>query len=121
MLTFSAGAVIGAIVALVLGIDQAMTASMAILLLGVIGACINASQTASFALAAHVYPTALRATGVGAALAAGRGGAILSAFAGAAALGRGGPSSFFVLLAVAMALNFGALAAVRRHIPAQER
>lgn len=119
MLTFSAGAVISATGALVLATDQGFTAVTAILLLGIIGACINAVQTASFALAAHIYPTTLRATGVGAALAVGRGGAILSAFAGAAALGRGGPDSFFILLGTAMALNFGALAAVRRHIPAR--
>jgi MFS transporter, AAHS family, 4-hydroxybenzoate transporter len=118
MLTFAAGAVIGSVAAFILSTDQAMTAGLAILLLGVIGACVNASMTSSFALAAHVYPTALRATGTGAALAVGRGGAIFSVFAGAAVLDQGGPGSFFMLLAGAMAFNFIGLAAVRRHIPA---
>jgi AAHS family 4-hydroxybenzoate transporter-like MFS transporter len=91
---------------------------LAIALLGMIGACINAVQTTSYALAAHVYPTALRATGVGAALALGRGGAILSAFVGAAAVESAGSSAFFLLLAIAMTANFLSLAALDRHIPA---
>ena len=36
-----------------------------ILMLGIIGALINAVQVTMYALAAHIYPTAVRATGVG--------------------------------------------------------
>jgi AAHS family 4-hydroxybenzoate transporter-like MFS transporter len=48
------------------------------LMLAVNGGMTNAVQTTLYALAAQVYPTAIRATGVGAALAIGRSGAILS-------------------------------------------
>ena len=50
------------------------------------GGMINAAQTTMFALAAHVYPTAMRATGVGTAVSIGRAGAILSGYAGPWAL-----------------------------------
>ena len=86
------------------------------LMLVVNGGMTNAVQTTLYALAAQVYPTAIRATGVGAALAIGRGGAILSTYAGAWALDAGGPSSFFLVVAVAMGAVFVALTVVKRHI-----
>jgi AAHS family 4-hydroxybenzoate transporter-like MFS transporter len=98
-----------------------LTASSAvtpiILMLGVTGGLINAVQTTMYALAAQMYPTTVRATGVGAAAAIGRGGAIASTYAGAWALERGGSSSFFTLIAAAMAVALISLALVRRHIP----
>jgi AAHS family 4-hydroxybenzoate transporter-like MFS transporter len=87
------------------------------LLLGATGGLINAVQTTMYALAAHVYPTAVRATGVGAAAAIGRGGAIASTYTGAWALERGGTASFFTLVAAAMLVALISLALVRRHIP----
>jgi AAHS family 4-hydroxybenzoate transporter-like MFS transporter len=74
-------------------------------------------QTTMYALAAHVYPTTIRATGVGTAVAIGRGGGVLSTYAGSWALAAGGSSWFFGLIAAAMAVVFGSLAIVRRHIP----
>ena len=59
-------------------------------LLGLTGASINAAQTTMYALAAHVYPGDVRATGVGLAVGFGRLGAILSGYAGAFALDWGG-------------------------------
>ena len=50
------------------------------------GGLINAVQTTMFALAAHVYPTAIRASGVGTVVAFGRLGAILVGYAGPWAL-----------------------------------
>jgi MFS transporter, AAHS family, 4-hydroxybenzoate transporter len=70
-----------------------------------------------FALCAYVYPTAVRATGTASALAFGRFGAILSAFAGAAVITSGGASAYLMMLGGAMILVFVALAGVRRHIP----
>jgi AAHS family 4-hydroxybenzoate transporter-like MFS transporter len=81
------------------------------------GALINGVQTTMYALAAHVYPAAIRATGVGTAVSFGRTGAVLTGFIGAWALEWGGPSTFFAVIAVAMAVCFVALAAVRRHVP----
>jgi MFS transporter, AAHS family, 4-hydroxybenzoate transporter len=47
------------------------------------GGRINAVQTAMYSLAAHIYPTGIRATGVGTAVAFGRVGDVVSPYAGA--------------------------------------
>lgn len=83
------------------------------------GGLINAVQTTMYALAAHVYPTSLRATGVGAAAAIGRGGAILSGYAGPWALALSGTESFFLLMAASLGVTLGGLALVRRHVAAR--
>jgi AAHS family 4-hydroxybenzoate transporter-like MFS transporter len=70
-----------------------------------------------YALAAHVYPTSVRATGVGTAVAVGRTGGVLSTYAGEWALASGGTAAFFGLIAAAMAVVFGALAVIGGHIP----
>jgi AAHS family 4-hydroxybenzoate transporter-like MFS transporter len=87
-------------------------------MLGIAGGSVNGVQTTMYALAAHVYPTEVRATGVGTAVAVGRSGGALSSYAGAWALEAGGSRMFFVMLAVAMAAVFGALATIKRHVPA---
>jgi AAHS family 4-hydroxybenzoate transporter-like MFS transporter len=88
-----------------------------ILMLGVIGALINAVQVTMYALGAHMYPTEVRSTGVGVASSVGRIGAILSTYAGAWAIEAGGNSSFFLLVAGAMFAVLLSLAVIRRHIP----
>jgi AAHS family 4-hydroxybenzoate transporter-like MFS transporter len=82
------------------------------------GGLLNAVQTTMYALAAHVYPTEIRATGVGTAVAVGRLGNVLASYAGTFALDHGGPPAFFSTWAVTMAIVLGCLALVRRHIPA---
>jgi AAHS family 4-hydroxybenzoate transporter-like MFS transporter len=84
------------------------------------GAMINGVQTTMYALAAHVYPAAIRATGVGTAVSFGRIGAVLTGFVGAWALEQGGAAMFFGVIAVAMSVCWIALAAVSRHVPAAE-
>ena len=82
------------------------------------GGLINAVQTTMYALAAHVYPTGIRATGVGTAVAVGRVGNVLASYVGAIALDsrrRGG--AFFSTWAASMAVVCVSLAVVRRHIP----
>jgi AAHS family 4-hydroxybenzoate transporter-like MFS transporter len=86
-------------------------------LLTLAGALINAVQTTLYALAAHVYPTVLRARGVGTATAIGRSGAMLSGYAGPWVLERGGNAGFFGLMAAAMCVAFVGIALVRRHVP----
>ena len=56
------------------------------------GGLINAVQTTMYALAAHVYPAGIRATGVGTAVAFGRIGGVVSPYAGAWALESWGPA-----------------------------
>lgn len=90
-------------------------------MLALTGGLINAVQTTMYALAAHVYPTALRATGVGTAVGVGRIGAVLSSYAGAWVLESAGTTGFFSLLAVSMTIVFVALAIVQRHVPAAQQ
>jgi AAHS family 4-hydroxybenzoate transporter-like MFS transporter len=92
----------------------AMTGVLA--MLTVLGGLINALTTMGYALAANVYPTTIRATGVGTAVAFGRIGAVISAAAGSRMLDLGGHAYFFTLIAGAMAVCILGLAAVQRHI-----
>ncbi|MEO9132533.1 MAG: MFS transporter [Sphingomonas sp.] len=64
-----------------------------------------------------IYPDHARGSGVGAAAAAGRLGAIASSYAGVIALGIDGASSYFILIAGSLALSFAAVALMRRQVP----
>jgi AAHS family 4-hydroxybenzoate transporter-like MFS transporter len=90
-----------------------------LVMLTITGSLINAVQTTMYALAAHVYPTAVRAGGVGTAVAFGRSGAILVGYAGPWALEYRGSESFFWLMAAALGVTCLSLATVRRHVPAR--
>jgi AAHS family 4-hydroxybenzoate transporter-like MFS transporter len=116
MLAMSAGAIAGA--ALLASVTIGAQSAFAILaMLAWTGGLINAVQTTMYALAAHVYPTGIRATGVGTAVAFGRVGGVVSPYAGAWALEAGGPTRLFSLIAVTMTAVLAALAAVKNHIP----
>jgi AAHS family 4-hydroxybenzoate transporter-like MFS transporter len=80
------------------------------------GGLLNAVQTTMYALAAHVYPTQIRSTGVGAAVAFGRIGNVLAAPVGGWSLDQGGVAGYFICWAVLMALVFISLAIVKNHI-----
>jgi MFS transporter, AAHS family, 4-hydroxybenzoate transporter len=97
-------------------LDSGSTAGFMAMLL-VTGGLFNGVQTTMYALAAHVYPTAIRSTGVGVAVAVGRIGNIVAAYAGSVAIDRGGPRAYFMLWSVLMLLVLLALACVRRHVP----
>src|SRR5262245_11075206 len=116
MLVMAAGAVAGAVVLSTMPIVP-QSAFAVLAMLAWTGGLINAVQTTMYALAAHVYPTAVRATGVGTAVAFGRVGGVLSPTVGSWALESGGSSRYFGLIASTMVLAFAALAAIRRHIP----
>ena len=73
------------------------------------GGLLNAVQTTMYALAANVYPTAIRGTGIGAAVAVGRVGNVLASFVGNFALESGGVPGYFMTFAIAMALVFVSL------------
>ena len=115
MLTMTAGAIAGCLVLANVSIgDQSAFAVLA--MLAWTGGLINAVQTTMYALAAHVYPAGIRATGVGTAVAVGRAGGVASPYAGAWAL-ESGPSAMFALVAATLSVVFVALAYVRNHIP----
>ena len=115
MLGMSAIAIVSALALTAIPLDATNTMVL-LVLIGITGGLLNGVQTTMYALAAHVYPGAVRATGVGTAVAFGRIGAILSGYAGSWAIGYRGSSSYFALIATAMLATFISLAIVRRHV-----
>jgi AAHS family 4-hydroxybenzoate transporter-like MFS transporter len=115
MLTMAALAIAGAVGLSLKTISADVPLVPIIVMLAFTGAMINGVQTTMFALAAHVYPSAVRATGVGTAVSFGRSGAIISGYAGAWTLEHG-HGAFFGLVAASMAVSFVSLALVRRHV-----
>lgn len=119
MVGMTAGAVVCALVMSRMSITAQSAVLPILVMLTLTGGLINAVQTTMFALAAHVYPTAIRAGGVGTVVAFGRLGAILVGYAGPWALEYRGSESFFWLMAAALVVTCLALATVRRHVPAR--
>jgi len=117
MMAMAAGACVAALVMRSMTFAADSPEFPIIAMLAITGALINAVQVTMYALAAYIYPTTVRATGIGTASSVGRIGAILSTYAGAWALDLGGNASFFTLVGAAMAAVFVSLALIRRHIP----
>lgn len=99
------------------GVDARQSTQLLIVGLGLHGLFVNAVQSTMYALCAFVYPTAVRATGTASAVAFGRLGAILSAFAGAMVITAGGSSAYLAMLGIAMLVVLGALLMMREQIP----
>ena len=116
MLTMSVCAVVCGVILAGWPLDPANTAGLMAMLL-VSGGLLNGVQTTMYALAAHVYPTPIRSTGVGLAVAVGRIGNVVAAYAASAAIDRGGPPAYFMLWSVLMLFVLAALAGIRRHVP----
>jgi AAHS family 4-hydroxybenzoate transporter-like MFS transporter len=116
MLGMSAVAIVCSLVMAGMQLDPTDSFALMAMFL-VTGGLLNAVQTTMYALAAHVYPTQIRSTGVGMAVAFGRIGNVLAVYVGGFALDRGGPPGYFTSWAVLMALVFVSLAAIRHHIP----
>jgi AAHS family 4-hydroxybenzoate transporter-like MFS transporter len=116
MVAMALGAVAGSAALSAMTIDARAQVLPILVALAVTGGLINAVQTTMYALAAHVYPTLVRATGVGTAASVGRAGAILSGYAGPWALGWSGSTTFFALMAASLLVTAGSLALVRRHV-----
>jgi AAHS family 4-hydroxybenzoate transporter-like MFS transporter len=116
MLTMSIAAIAGALTLSLMKMSPEAPLAPIMIMLTITGGLINAIQTTMYALATNVYPSAMRATGVGAATAVGRAGAILSGYAGPWALALRGSASYFGLIAAAMAVCLLALARITRHV-----
>jgi AAHS family 4-hydroxybenzoate transporter-like MFS transporter len=87
-----------------------------------VGLCIhgllaNAVQTSMYALAAHVYPTSIRATGIAYSAAIGRTGGLLSSVFGSYIIQTGANGYWMALAIVMMCATLG-LVWVRKHYPA---
>jgi MFS transporter, AAHS family, 4-hydroxybenzoate transporter len=85
----------------------------------VAGFALTALLQTSYPLAATVYPTDFRATGIGSAFGFGRLGAVSSSAVTASLIAIGGPALFFLGVATAAAGIAGATLSVRRHIAAE--
>ena len=116
MLTVSVAAVISTLVLAKMKITATDPVLPVLAMLTIAGGLINAQMTTLYALAANVYPAAVRATGVGTAVAFGRLGAVLSASVGSKMLDLGGHAYYFASMAAAMAVCFAGLAMIQRHV-----
>jgi len=116
MLGMAAGAAAGCLFLSRLPLDAHTSVFTLLAALTFAGGLINALQSTLYALAGHVYPTGVRATGIGASASFGRIGAVLSGYAGPWALGYGGTPSFFLLMGASVFVTMLALTAVRRHV-----
>lgn len=119
MLVMSAAAIMGAGLLSLMDINPSNLWPV-LVLLTITGASINGVQTTMYALAAHVYPSIVRASGVGSAVAFGRSGTILVGYVGPWTIALGGATAFFGAVATMMTATFVALALVRHHVPPQE-
>ncbi len=116
MLVMAAGAAAGCLLLSRMPLNPETSAVSLLTALTFTGGLINALQTTLYALAGHIYPTSVRATGIGAAASVGRAGAVLSGYAGPWALAHGGNPAFFILMGASVSVTFLALATVRRHV-----
>jgi AAHS family 4-hydroxybenzoate transporter-like MFS transporter len=91
-----------------------------ILAIGLNGLLANAVQTSMYALAAYVYPTSIRATGVAYSATIGRIGGLVSSLLGAAVI-QAGATAFWMTGAITMVSAFAGLVWVRSHFPAMKR
>jgi AAHS family 4-hydroxybenzoate transporter-like MFS transporter len=90
-------------------------------MLALTGGLLNGVQTTMYALAAHVFPTDVRSTGVGFTVAVGRVGNALAAPVANLAFTRGGNVGYFGSWGVLMGVVLVALALVSRHVPGNNR
>lgn len=86
-------------------------------LIAVLGFAITGMQNSMYILSAHLYPTEVRGTGVGAALAVARLGAVASSFTGALSLDLGGGPLFFAFIAAGLVLAAVTASLVRHAVP----
>jgi len=121
MLTMTGVAIVGATGLSMMEISPAASLVAIMAMLTLTGSMINGVQTTMYALAAHVYPMAVRARGVGTAVAFGRIGAFMTGFIGSWAADMGGTNTFFGVVAGMMVVTFISLALVTRHVPAAGR
>jgi AAHS family 4-hydroxybenzoate transporter-like MFS transporter len=116
MMSLCAGVVLSALYlrSMHISVDTAPTT---IAIIGVMGFFLNAAQTSLYSLAAHVYVSRIRGTGVGGAIGFGRVGAVLSSFLVPVAMLWNGSAGYFLLIAGSLVCSFVALGALRRHVP----
>jgi MFS transporter, AAHS family, 4-hydroxybenzoate transporter len=116
ILTMAGGAVLGAVLLALVPLSPSNEVLIKVLLCAE-GVFLLGAQGSLYTLATHVYPTAIRSTGMGAAAGFGRAGAIVSAYVGSAALAVGS-GAFFGVVVVCLAITFVAVVVVNIHAKA---
>jgi MFS transporter, AAHS family, 4-hydroxybenzoate transporter len=112
------GSVGAALVGVALIVSGHGGAAMVLAPIALAGACLNGMQNFLYAVAAHAYPTDIRASGVGCASAVARVGGVLSSAVGSAYFAFGLPvAQFFYILAVFIAATAACFFLIPRHIP----
>ena len=117
---FAVACLVSSIALALVPTGSAAAASVVPIALIIQGICVAALAAGLYTLAAHVYPPQVRATGVGAAVAIGRVGAVISSYAGVSMLEAGG-EAYFLVIAAELTIAFLALLVVRNHIPGATR
>jgi AAHS family 4-hydroxybenzoate transporter-like MFS transporter len=115
MLGLSAIAIASAFIVAAMPINVANATALLVMFV-VLGGSLNAVQTTMYALAANVYPTEIRGTGIGTAVAVGRVGNVLASYTGNYALDLGGPPAYFSTFGIGMILVFASLSVIHRHV-----
>jgi AAHS family 4-hydroxybenzoate transporter-like MFS transporter len=117
VLGLGAGCVVGALGLGLLPLEPQHGVFRIITLLVIEGFFIAGLHNGLYTLAACIYPTFARATGVGAAASVGRIGAVLSSYTGIITLELAGASGYFILIAAACGVSVISVALIRHHIP----
>jgi AAHS family 4-hydroxybenzoate transporter-like MFS transporter len=115
---FAVGAVVSTFSLGLIPLSREIGVATLQLVMVISGACIIALQVGMYSVAAYVYPTVSRASGLGWALGVARIGGILSAFAGSALLALGNPTmSFFSGIAAVLVLTLLGVLLLKRQLP----
>ncbi len=114
LLAGALGAAVAA--AAILLVPTPLSANLTLLLgaIGLNGLLANAVQTSMYALASHLYPASIRATGIAYASAVGRMGGVVSSLGGATIIAAG-PATYWGVIGISMLLTFAGLAWIRGH------
>jgi AAHS family 4-hydroxybenzoate transporter-like MFS transporter len=115
--TMAVGAVLASISLYYIPLDPSASPLALLTALTAQGAFINGVQTTMYALAAFVYATELRGSGIGWAVGVGRLRSIVSLLVGVYLLHAVGPHGFFLGFGVTMFLSLVSLLLIGRHLP----
>jgi MFS transporter, AAHS family, 4-hydroxybenzoate transporter len=121
VIALAAGSVAGALWLGLMPAEPGLGIARMLCSLVVEGVFIAGLHNGLYTLAAFIYPPFVRATGVGAAAAVGRIGAVLSSFTGVLTLEWAGAAGYFIVIAGATAVALVSVALVRTHIPRTQR
>lgn len=118
LICFALAAVASTFAAAALPLESTTGVPLLLAVMALSGACIIALQVGMYSVAAYIYPTSCRASGLGWALGMARFGGILSSFAGSVLLGfGGGAASFFTGIAAVLLLTLGGIVLLKRDMP----